>query len=211
MKGKLLTTEQIKRLNKGDKVYIKPICDFVGYNDNEGLAYISFKNDCEIEIKPTCGFDRSTWLIDKSAKNDLLDIYEWMETQQIKPKEIHKQTKQERLEKEIAKEKIENIKENIATGTIHRTEEVMMSQLIDDSKIKLNNFKNTEVNYTIIYKRNGNKVICEFTNGNTIGIGIARCHEDDNFNYYTGMSIAEYRARANFYTNAAQKQVKKFN
>lgn len=62
--------------------------------------------------------------------------------------------------------------------------------------------------FTYEYTRKGNEIKCKLTcNGTSIeGVGIAKCHSDDNFNQHIGCSIAERRAVADFYVKIAKEE-----
>ncbi len=214
MKGRLLTVKEINKLKDGYKVYIVP-SEILGVClDNEGLARVKM---CErfMEFYPKNGANKTSWSYKKGdltgvQNNKWLDIYEWIEEKQIQPKEIHKPTNQQRLnelkvemeklEKEIAEE---NINEYIGSCTVHKVEDICFQQHISKEKVKFKEHDIKDGDYTIEYIRNGNKVICTFSNGYTIGKGISKCHHDDKFNYGKGAIIAELRARSDFYNKVA--------
>ena len=51
----------------------------------------------------------------------------------------------------------------------------------------------------IKYVREGNKIMCTIVNDMGKFIGIAIQHPEDEFNYYSGMALAHFRARKNMY------------
>ena len=52
--------------------------------------------------------------------------------------------------------------------------------------------------FTLLYKRFGRSIVCELYDNNDIGIipaiGVATCHDDDEFDYELGIELAGIRA-----------------
>ena len=131
-----------------------------------------------------------------------LTLKEQLEELQLKTKEIESKIKKEDIDR------INQIDEKIATYKVKRTETIKGEQYIsrDKLKLKLNNTK--EMDYDIAYIRKGNKITCKFSNGHIVGKGIARCCDEDTFDYMTGVGLAELRARSDFYKKNAEKLIK---
>lgn len=74
---------------------------------------------------------------------------------------------------------------------------------------------NLEDNYTQMfiyeYTRKGKEIKCRvICKGSSIeGVGVARCHNDDDFNLHIGCSLAERRAIADFYIKLAKEESKR--
>lgn len=123
------------------------------------------------------------------GKNQIANKIKELETQISKLKEQAKET---------------NIKEAIATIKLIKTEKIETTQIIDEIKVKLKKNNEKTNDYNITYRREGNKIICTFSNGIYTGIGIARCNPEDEFNYFDGCILAEHRARSDFYIKVAE-------
>lgn len=55
---------------------------------------------------------------------------------------------------------------------------------------------------TITFYQNGTTITCVFVSESCHkGVGVARCSPKDTFDIYKGVTIAELRARENFYKN----------
>ena len=118
-------------------------------------------------------------------------------------REIKREDEREKLKRE------ENIKEDIAKISLTKTEEVKCEQYINESVVKFKR-ENIKVNYyTIRFKRDGRKIICTYGRGNTVGIGVAKCNSKDEFNYGKGTTIAELRARSDFYNKVVEREINK--
>lgn len=62
------------------------------------------------------------------------------------------------------------------------------------------------------YTRKGNEIKCKLVCiGSTIeGVGIAKCHNDDDFNQHIGCSLAERRAVADYYNKLAKEEGRRY-
>ncbi|NFO72341.1 hypothetical protein FDC51_19830 [Clostridium botulinum] len=57
------------------------------------------------------------------------------------------------------------------------------------------------------FYRNDRNITAVITNesGTIKGVGVAKCNPKDTFNVRIGLPLAEFRARENFYKNAAER------
>ena len=104
--------------------------------------------------------------------------------------------------------KTETVEENIAEVKVIRVEKIEINQFINKDKIWLKPKNEKENKYDITYKRKGRKTICEFRCQCIVGKGIASCDPKDKFDYLTGITIAELRARSDFYKKVAEYHIK---
>jgi hypothetical protein len=68
---------------------------------------------------------------------------------------------------------------------------------------------NKERKRTILFFQKDREIKCVFKNaGGTVGVGIAKCHKQDKFEYLKGTQLSEIRARVDFLKKIVSKELK---
>ena len=105
-----------------------------------------------------------------------------------------------RKEDELKELKKQFSKSNFFIGSYVGTESIDLSW--EKGVLGVNFIKSKKnKNIRFQYYREGRTIICKIINDYGTYIGYAKCHKDDRFDYTTGCTIAEFRARLNMYND----------
>lgn len=116
------------------------------------------------------------------------------------------QTLSDKIKEEEARRKKDTnhlIEKRVRTTTIN--DEILTQTNKNGFKTKPKNMKSTEA---FTYRREGNKVVCIIDTPIGRFSGSALQHEDDKFNYESGMTLAMLRARKQQYTQMEKELAK---
>jgi hypothetical protein len=86
------------------------------------------------------------------------------------------------------------------------------SKMSEGCHLRQGKFEKENGRKTIKFYQNDNTITCIITlgsNNNFKGVGVAKCHPEDNFDLFEGILIAELRARSDFYKRTCEIHIGK--
>lgn len=108
-----------------------------------------------------------------------------------------------RIEKLIDKLKREDVKEQKLFTVLEERESKI-------HKVVVSNTFTQKFKYE--YTRKGNEIKCKVIciGSSKEGVGVAKCHNEDDFNQHIGCAIAERRAVADYYNKLAEEEGRRY-